>query len=912
MNIFHKYTQKSLAKNRTRTLVTVIGIVLSMALFTAVIEGAYSGLQFMIRSEIARSGAYHGYFPGLTEEQAQEVSAAVGIRSTACWREVGWAEIGSENPDKPYLRIQAIDAQFTDFASVQMLSGRLPEAPGEILLPAHLSVNGEVNIREGETITLPVGRRAAADGTALDADTAYLEGDETLTDMQERTYTVVGIYERPDYTLERFSCPGYTALTVGEADGPVGVLFTVTNPGRYYSILQQSGLGYKYEDHADLLRLYGSVGNNYIARFLYTFAAILVALISFGSISLIYNSFSISVSERTKQFGMLKSVGATKKQIRSSVLYEALLLGAVGIPLGAVVGCAGIGIALWALRDAFSLLWRGDARVKMYLVLNPGAMLAATAVCLVTLLISAWIPARRAMRLSPIDAIRQSEDVKIRRRDVRTGRWVRRLFGFEGMMARKNFGRNRKRYRVTVVSLFMSVVLFISACSFCHYLMSAVEGVGSSDNGADIEFYFAMDELNDADPDELLVALKEAEDVTRGAYHTSDGVLEIRYSLDDLTRNPFLDERIAYAKEQGLHEVSDGGGVIFLDDDSFRALCRENGLDPAPFYQKDAPVGLFFNRQTIYERSGDGSYAWRSYALLDEQRLPVTATMIHILNVDGYVLINNGANEDGAAEYLYMPEDYMISYWQSDEEGKELDMSLALRLSAEEAEERADITAAAIVEKLTFPVAFGQVCFIYPACMRDAVLPEAFRTGTRHITYCFQSRSHTASFEAIKGILTARGLQTSRLQDRAQQKESQRMLVLIIQVFSYGFIILISLIALANVFNTISTSIMLRRREFAMLKSIGLGEKGFRRMMNYECMIYGAKGLLFGLPVSFGVSYLLYRATADMYEMPFTLPWYAVAIAVGSVFLVVFATMLYATAKIRRDNPIDALKTENL
>ena len=99
MNIYHKYTQKSLAKNRTRTLVTVIGIVLSMALFTAVIEGAYSGLQFMIRSEIARSGAYHGYFPGLTEEQAQEVSAAVGIRSTASWREVGGYDVYRENFD---------------------------------------------------------------------------------------------------------------------------------------------------------------------------------------------------------------------------------------------------------------------------------------------------------------------------------------------------------------------------------------------------------------------------------------------------------------------------------------------------------------------------------------------------------------------------------------------------------------------------------------------------------------------------------------------------------------------------------------------------------------------------------------------------------------------------------------------
>ncbi|MBR1780702.1 MAG: ABC transporter permease, partial [Oscillospiraceae bacterium] len=190
--------------------------------------------------------------------------------------------------------------------------------------------------------------------------------------------------------------------------------------------------------------------------------------------------------------------------------------------------------------------------------------------------------------------------------------------------------------------------------------------------------------------------------------------------------------------------------------------------------------------------------------------------------------------------------------------------------------------------------------------MRDRVMGEAaFETD-----YRFKTEDHAAAFAQMTNVLEQQGLPTYRLKDRAEGREAVRMMLLVVNVFSYGFIILISLIAGANVFNTISTSIMLRRREFAMLKSIGLGERGFRRMMHYECMIYGAKGLALGLPVSLLITYIIYRVSRTALEQSFYIPWYAVVIAVGSVFLVVFATMLYATSKLRGDNPIDALKNE--
>mgnify|MGYP000013617906 FL=1 len=201
---------------------------------------------------------------------------------------------------------------------------------------------------------------------------------------------------------------------------------------------------------------------------------------------------------------------------------------------------------------------------------------------------------------------------------------------------------------------------------------------------------------------------------------------------------------------------------------------------------------------------------------------------------------------------------------------------------------------------------------IYPYSMLESVVPEAALNQFRNTEYFLTSSNHTASFENLATVLTENGLNSRQLFDYAANAETNRNVVTIIRVFAYGFIVLISLIAAANVFNTISTNISLRRREFAMLKSVGMTQKGFRRMMNYECLLYGSKALLLGLPVSCGITYLIYRAVTTAYETSFHLPWAAIGIAVLSVFLVVFATMMYSMSKVKKDNPIDTLKNENL
>lgn len=887
MNILHRFTRKSLLANRSRTLVTIIGIILSMALFTAVIEGAYSGQQFLIRSVEEKDGRWLVFDAELTQKQADALRETEGIADSAVWQEVGWGEIESLNEYKPYLLVESIDDGIESMLSVHLVSGRLPENENEILLPAHLASNGGVHYSEGDTLNIALGQRVDESGAALSAFTAIEDGKtESIRAAKEHRYTVVGVYERLSTEVEDFGCPGYTALTRGGGTGDCTVFYTLKHPSSVLKWCDAHPSEGFLRIHSDLRRFNGVFGSESFNLLLYGFAGVLVFLIAFGSISLIYNSFSISVSERTRQLGILKSVGATKKQIRASVLYEALALSAVGIPIGLIVGCAGIGITLYCLRDAFAGMLFTGSTTQMRLVLHPLALLISAVVCLVTTLISAAIPARRAIRVSPIESVRQTADVKLKAKEVYTSRFTEKLFGFEGTMASKNFKRNRRRYRSTIVSLFLSVVLFISASSFCAYLTDSVNSAADTEHSTDIQYYTVGEHKEN--PDEVLKMLR-VDGVTDALYYDMEG------------RDLYLPRDVVAADLSSGADVETWFGyLIFVQDDAFRALCEANDLDSAPYFDPEHPMALIWNenRQQVEK---NGHYQWINTPTLDVSKLPGKIYIPEPKELDGYIFGDITTLEDGTSIAIYYP---------IDEKSGEPQWDQPKEFPASEVETRVPFEIGAAIEQTTFGLGARQFTLYYPYSMEAAVLGEE---NLMYQTYfAFQAPEHAKVFDAMKTKLNDAGMDATRLHDSAADEESVRMLVKVVNVFSYGFIILISLIAVANVFNTISTNVSLRRREFAMLRSIGLGNNGFRRMMNYECIIYGVKGLVWGLPAAIGMTWVIWRITNQAFESSFYVPWYSIAIAVGSVFLVVFVTMLYAMDKIKKDNTIDALKNENM
>ena len=909
MNIFHRFTLASLKKNRVRTLVTVIGIMLSMALMTAVIEGANSGMQYLVRAETERVGAFHGYWREVEADKVSELARAEDVNKTAAFYRVGHAQV-TEDTSRfvKYLQIEALGEGVTDLLSVRLTAGRMPENEREIILPDRY-VEQVARVRVGDTLTLSVGQRTL-NGEPIAAHKEYEENEE-LTDCRELTYTVVGIFEKLDTVIDNGYSPSYIALTAGEATGPATVFFTLKHPARFYSVMKDNlnaGIGYDWAAHSALLAYSGSFRNGVLTQLMYGLVTVLVVLIAFGSISLIYNSFSISVSERTRQFGILKSVGATKKQIRGTVLYEALVLCGIAIPLGAGVGCAGIGITLYCLRDSFHLILSDTSDVKMKLVVSWVGLGMAALLCLSIALISAWIPARRALSVSPIQAIRQSTDIKISRREVKTSRLTQKLFGFEGMMASKNFKRNRKRYRSTVVSLFLSVTLFISAAAFCNYLKASVSSITSKDSGADIVYHTYDLREN---PDALLEKLCRANGVERGAY-LATRYETLRLPEGTLTKS-YLEifSDIMGSDTDGLYDMK----LCAVSDAEFLRFTKAAGIDGERYLTSEEPMGLLYNRGSRYVRDASdasGSRAkWTTYTLFAPSATVGTYESRRIRSeIDGYSFI--AQDKDGDGSYLYLSKEDKATYRATgdDAEREAFLNAHAKRISEAEAVQVLSFRLGGTVDAVPLGMSEEKPFLIYPYSRIAEV--TGIDPSADGIAFCFEAPAHAAAYADMKQILSDAGQSTSRLYDNAQTLESMRSTVTVVNVFSYGFIILISLIAVANVFNTISTNIALRRREFAMMKSVGLTTRGMHKMLNYECLIYGIKGLALGLPVSFLSTFAIWLVVGQAVEQPFMIPWAAVAIAVGSVFAVVFATMLYAGGKLRRDNPIDALKNENL
>ena len=472
MNVFNKVTLESLKKNRTRTIVTIIGIMLSAAMICASTTLVSSMQNFVLRCAIHIDGDWYGAVYDAAYKDYEDIRDSDRVSSAAYAQVLGYAKIDSANERKPYLYVLGGDVASGYFETmpVHLILGALPKDSTEIILPEHLTSNGKVNYKLGDTVTLDVGDRTL-DGRRLGQDTPVYTYDsetqveimsgERLENTEPRTYTVVGIYERP--TFEDYSAPGYTALTAAatkSADqAPIHCYFKLHKPAGVYDFMKEMGYTqeYRYAYNTKVLLYSGTAPFDSFLTAFYSLAAIIIALIVFGSVSLIYNAFSISVSERTRQFGLLSSVGATRKQLRRMVLFEALAVSIVGIPLGILVGIGGIGITLLLIGDKFFSIVRVD--IPMRLCVSWQAVVIAAVIALVTVLISAWIPSKRATGVSAVEAIRQSMDIKVSGRPVRTSKLAYKLFGLPGVLAGKHYKRNRKKYRTTVVSLFMSIVL---------------------------------------------------------------------------------------------------------------------------------------------------------------------------------------------------------------------------------------------------------------------------------------------------------------------------------------------------------------------------------------------------------------------------------------------------------------------
>ncbi|MBR3816280.1 MAG: ABC transporter permease [Clostridia bacterium] len=938
MNIFKQFTKRSLKENKTRTLVTIIGIILSVAMFTATIEAFVTVQDYLINYAEMYNGKYHVGFYDVEYDDISKITEDERVEKYTFVQEIGYAEIGSSNEYKPYLYIAGIPSDFTDIMPIHLTEGRLPQNSNEIVVSDHLYTNGSVQLKLGQKITLAVGQRQWSELVNItDEEYKKLDGDswakltqeyplrktegeeatEYLVNTKEKTYTVVGFCVRPEQTtIEPISAPGYTAYTINEKGNTrLSSVYTVISQPSDYSRFNLD-IVKKIEVNScinyDLLMYSFNSFDSAFPFLVIGLLSLLIGLIVFGSVSLIYNSFSISVSERTKQFGILKSIGATKKQIRKSVLYEASVLCSIGIPIGLISGCLGIAITFYFLSDSIATFLAELTDLKMRFVFSPVAIIAASVISFVTVIISAYIPAKKAIKINPIESVRQSNEIKVNRRSVKVSPLTEKLFGFEATLSSKNFKRNKKKYRATVFSLFVSVVLFISASSLSTYFTDIVAA-----ESQDMNYDVAVNIFNYDDDYNPLYETDEFRNKLYNRLKSVKGIDEFtltekmgtEYNLD----KKYISEEYIDMMNKEVERYSDEVesqyyGMFkynFIDDDAFRRLLKAEGLSEEGYFDKENPKALVYDMGTyIYQNDNKEKVYIIPFLNTDDisSNIEITNILPRFTENDvDYHYIGETTVKDGVTYYVYDI---------GRDEGEEFDESTKRYLPEEKAVQNIKISIGAVIDEKPY-FADHNTNLIYPESVKEGIMLDEYSQTHAYILCEDHSKVASDVSRLIKDIGGDRN--HISVVDYAAEIESIRALVTIAKVMAYGFIILISAIAAANVFNTISTNISLRRREFATLKSVGLTSKGMRKMMTFESILYGVKSIVFSLPVSLGTTYLVYLVAADSgYEMPFYIPWDKFIIAIASVFIIVVLSMIYSIKKVSKENTVDTLRNENI
>ncbi len=849
MNIFHKIALQGLVKSRARTVVTVIGVVLSAALLTGVTSFGISLLDYMAKGAAERYGGWHVGFFDVSDEFVKARTQDENVLDAACAENLGYAVLeGSQNPDKPYLFVTGYNEKAFQSLPVNVISGRLPENDSEVIVSGGVQATGGVSLAEGSEITLTLGERSQ-DGRPLGQADRY-DAQETFTPRGTRRFTVVGVCQHPQY--EPGSAPGFTLITRVDnapAASSYSVFVTLGKPSKVHSYRERTAAGCHSVLNDNVLRFMGLSGDKIFTTLMLAVGGVVIAIITIGSVFLIHNAFNISLNERTHQLGILLSVGATERQLRVSVLFEGLCIGAAGIPLGIVLGLAAIRAMIALVERNFQGLMYSN---PLTLVVSPPAILAAAVIALVTILISAYIPAKKAVSVPVMDCIRQTGEIKVEAGAMKVSRLSGRLFGFEGTLALKNFKRNHKRYRSIVLSLTLSMLLFVSTNAFVIYLRQASEAAIVY---TDIDLSLSAKNLPDEEFLSLYEQLKTVDSVTGSGYQ------EVRRYACTIPAERCTEQFrsvMGEAEEYPLRLQ-----IQFLDEPRWKALIERAGLSEADFSGEGAPL--------------------LSTAKIDIQNRN------RMIELDEFTDMFSGAGID----VTLTPEDPAAQ-----------PKAVTLRLET--------FVPYDAVTDITAPD--DQPYFFIAAApweMKHQFEGVSLLLEGKGMT--FQSDHPSKSEAGMRDILSgARPSAGYTLLNMSQMSSQNTNMIFIANVFAYAFIVMISLIAAANVFNTISTNIKLRRRELAMLRSVGMSDRSFQKMMNFECAFYGLRALLLGIPLSLLSSYLIYKGmfAGGAEEISLTIPWGATGISIFSILLIVFVTMLYSVSKIKKENIIDALRDD--
>ncbi len=865
MDILNKLTINSLKLNKKRTIVTIVGIMLSVALITAVATMYASLIKSLIKYEVYQKGDFHVAYFDVDKKDIQTIKNNRLVKDIYAVSNIGYAKLEeSKNESKTYIYVKGFTEESLKSLSVKLVEGSLPKNEKEILIPTHLKTNGRVTLNIGDEITINIGKRVS-DGSILNQNNPYNENEEII-DTVPISYKIVGIIERPATNIESYEAPGYTFITyMDENDMRDKVdLYIKYNKKNYKDYLDAtanilnmdeeifkkaytsnsiseedlkaiekefSKAKYDYNVNSYLIELETDPLGSTTTGDLKVVVMIVCIIIIVSSIFCIKNSFDISITEKIKHYGMLRSMGATKKQIKRNVFHEATILGIFGIPLGLLLGF----LASYILIIISNLLLEDMHTSGFKLVLSYSwiSFIVAIILGLVTIYLSALKSAKKASRTSPIESIKNSANIKIKSKKVRCPKYIRKIFGIGGEISYKNLKRNKKKYRTTIVSITISVAVFIALSYFINSAFTSIK----------LE------------------------------------IKEVDYNIHlDLRPNTLDEEKVSgIAKLENIKDYAVyKGKYVFVDN---------------PKYNKDYKKVVDYTDDLDFDSIHIrciGDYQYKKYLKklkLDYEEFKDKGILIdtELLNYKN----KNGKNKKSLIRKFTYQKGDIINLYQ---------------LKSDEDRINIDIELGAVTNIL--PFGYGSNSNYSSSIIVSDEMFNKLINENQEVDIYIDSSNPDKFQDDVDEYLQG---EKYNLYNQAENVRMMKNLFILISIFLYGFIIVIT-----NIFNTITTNMELRKQEFAMLKSIGMTKKEFNKMIRLESVFMGFKSLLFGIVIGSLLSYLLYNFLVKEANIPFKLPILAIIICIICVYLLITMLMWYSMHKINRQNTIETIRNENI
>ena len=860
MNLYTSLTLRYLKQNKRRTLVTIIGIILATALICGIGNICTSFMDYQMRNEIQSNGSFYVTFNNIDKEKADIITKSSGVSEYGYKKDLGSIILDKKNSTS--IDINVFDKNTINSFQITLKNGSYPKNQSEIIVTEDLL--NKWNKKIGDKITLNLGELIYDDMGII----------SKLKNPQKTTFKIVGTLDKAPYNSKLFAIAGFdinsvdknekfdvsictknpkdiykTAISIGEN---IGLAQADETNDEDYSYNDQTSMYYKdIKFNEGLLRLLGASSYDNINTTLILIVGLVASLVIIATIATIYNSFSIAISERKKQFGILNSIGATKSQVMKLVFLEGFLVSIVGIPIGLLSGTIAIDIVFKVIKTFFKTSAFGELELRV--VFSPIVLIISTLVILLTIFISALIPAINAAKISPLEAIKNSSNLKVGK--IKSSKLVKKIFKTEGELAYKNLRRNKGKFRITLFSLIISIVIFISFNGFVDMFIEANQiNYGTITN--DLTLY------------ENKLFTKE----------------EVQNTINELKKINGIKD-IAIDKGYNLN--------VHVDEKNINKDLRES-LKQSDYVDMDNSTYNFINSR-LYT-PGDFSI---SNIKLSEGKFDRKTAKAE----NGVILVRYSYQESLAKKGKVVLTNYKVgdtlncTVYSYDSDGNEKQKEVKLKILA--------ITDEILTGNKQYPeTSFGVVAYddlIHSLGIKD--------DESSSNSYYVATNQEKSTRDEVKKVAEENSLSVIDSIDEAQKFE-QTMNVM--KIFVYGFIVVISLVSVTNIVNTISTNINLRKREFAIIKSIGVTPQGFKKMIYMESILYGILSLLYGIPIGICLNVLMNKILEGVITVQTLIPYKAILICVVAIFIITFIASYIPLKKISKENIIDNIRQESI